>query len=133
VISNCDVLADFLEFIERFVHRLKIYAQISPTPAVEKILVDLVVGLISTLAVVTQKLMQRRFREFFTDVLSLMTHRNAVKFVKNFFAVKDIKAARQRLERLMQEESRSTAVLAHGHVDSVERKCAEGEQNTLGL
>jgi hypothetical protein len=84
--------------------------------------------------VVTQSLMQRRFREFFlSDVLSLMTHRNAVKFVKNFFAVKDIKAARQRLERLMQKESRSTAALTHGHVDSVEKKCEEGEQNTLGL
>jgi hypothetical protein len=134
MISNCDVLADLLEFIERFVHRLKIYTQISPTPVVEKILVDLVVGLISTLAVVTQNLMQRRFREFFlTDVLSSNYPPNAVKFVKNFFAVKDIKAARQRLERLMQEESHCTAALAHGHVDIVERKWADGEQNMLGL
>jgi hypothetical protein len=134
VISNCDVLADLLELIERFVHRLKIYTQISPTPTIDKILVNLIVGLISTLVVVTQKLMQRRFREFFpTDMLLSITQRDAVKFVRNFFAVKDIKAARQRLERLMQEESCSTAALTHGRVVSFEKKCVDGKQNTLDL
>ena len=32
------------------------------------------------------------------------TQRDAVKWVKNFFGVKDINKARQRLDRLLQEE-----------------------------
>jgi hypothetical protein len=65
VTSNCDELADLFESIERVVHRLKMYTQISPTPTMDKILVNLIVGLISTLALVTQKLMQRRSRQLF--------------------------------------------------------------------
>jgi hypothetical protein len=58
-----------LESIEHFVDRLKIYTEISPTPAIDKIVVNLIVELISILALVTQKLKQRRFREFvFADV-----------------------------------------------------------------
>jgi hypothetical protein len=132
VISSYDVLADLLQSIEHFVHHLKIYTQVSPTSAVDVILVDLIVGLISTLALVTQKLTQRRFREFFlADVLSLAIQGDAVKFVKNFFAVKDIKAARQRLERLMQEEFRSTAARIHRRVDDSQRKRMDGKQNAL--
>ena len=33
-----------------------------------------------------------------------LTQRDAVKWVKNFFGVKDINAARRRLQRLLQEE-----------------------------
>ena len=36
-----------------------------------------------------------------------VTQRDAVKWVKNFFGVKDINAARQWLERLMREEDRA--------------------------
>jgi hypothetical protein len=64
VISSCDVLADLLESIEHFVDRLIVYTAISPTPAIDKIVIDLIVGLISTLALVTRKLNQRRSREF---------------------------------------------------------------------
>jgi len=35
------------------------------------------------------------------------TQCDAVKLVKNFFGVKDIDKARQRLDRLLQEESRA--------------------------
>jgi hypothetical protein len=70
VISSCRVLADLLESIERFVDRLKAYTEISPTPSITKIMVGLIVELISTLALVTRKLNQRRSREFLLmDVL----------------------------------------------------------------
>ena len=64
-----------------------------------------------------------------------ITQRDVVKFVKNFFAVKDLKAARRRLERLMQKESRNFGLAAqiHGRVDSLERKCMDGEQNSLSF
>jgi hypothetical protein len=70
VISNCHVLANLLESIQQFVDRLKVYTEISPTPSINKILVGLIVDLISTLALVTRKIRQRRSREFIlTDLL----------------------------------------------------------------
>jgi hypothetical protein len=70
VISSCHVLADLLESIQHFVDRLKVYTEISPTPSINKIAVGLIVELISTLALVTRKLNQRRSSEFLlTDLL----------------------------------------------------------------
>jgi hypothetical protein len=59
------------------------------------------------------------------------TQRDAVTLAKNFFAVKDIKEARQRLDQLMQEESRNTTVHILGGVDRRERMFMEGEQTRL--
>jgi hypothetical protein len=79
VVSSCDILADLLESIEHFVDRLKIYTEISPTPTIDKIVVDLVVELISIFALVTRKLKQRRFREFcFADVLPYLGRRREI-------------------------------------------------------
>ena len=81
VISSCDVLADLLESIQHFVTRLKVYTEISRTPAIDKVVVNLIVELISTLALVTRKLKQRRFREFFlglTDVLPYSACRSQI-------------------------------------------------------
>jgi hypothetical protein len=64
VISSCDVLADLLESIEHVVDQLKVYTELSPTPVIGKMPVDLIVRLISILALVTRKLDQRRSREF---------------------------------------------------------------------
>jgi hypothetical protein len=64
VISTYDVLADLLESIEHFVYRLQVHTEISPIPIIDKIAIDLIVNLITTLALVTQKLDQRRLREF---------------------------------------------------------------------
>jgi hypothetical protein len=79
VISSCDVLADLLESIQHFVTRLKVYTEISRTPAIDKVVVNLIVELISTLALVTRKLRQRRFREFFlADMLHYSTRRSQI-------------------------------------------------------
>jgi hypothetical protein len=127
VISSCDVLADFLESIERFVKRLQIYTPIPPTPAMGDVLINLIVELTLTLALVTQKLKQRRLRELLlADSLPYSAQRDAVKLVKIFFAVKDIKAAQERLERFVQGESRNTAAQILERVHGLERKLAGG-------
>jgi hypothetical protein len=64
VISSSDVLADLLESIEHVVDQLKVYTELSPTLAIDKMVVDLIVKLISILALVTRMLNQRRSREF---------------------------------------------------------------------
>ena len=70
IISNCDALVDLLESIEHFLNRLNIYTRIPPTPAMDEIVVKILVGLISTLALVTEELRQRRSSEsVLADVL----------------------------------------------------------------
>jgi hypothetical protein len=64
MISSYGVLADLLESIEHFVNRLKLNTEISPMPIIYVIVIDLIAGLITTLALVTRRLDQRRSREF---------------------------------------------------------------------
>ena len=55
-----------LESIEHFINRLRIYVETSHSmSAVDEIVVKLMVELISTLALVTRKLKERRSRESF--------------------------------------------------------------------
>ena len=72
VITSCDALAEMLESIEHFINRLRIYSETSHSmPAVDEIVVKLMVELISTLALVTRKLKKRRFRKSFLTDISL--------------------------------------------------------------
>jgi len=129
VISSFDILADLLESIEDFVGRLKIYTRISPTLELDIVVVKLIVELISTLALVTKKLARRRLRESAFSLLTCyLTQWDAVKRVFNFFAVKDIKEARQRLDKRMQEENRYFVAFTAGGVDDLKRMLTEGEQ-----
>ena len=71
VITSCDVLAEMLESMQHFVRRLSIYAETSSMPAVDEVVVELMVELFFTLALVTQKLKKRRSRESFFDNMLL--------------------------------------------------------------
>jgi hypothetical protein len=63
VIDSYDALVDLLESIENFLSRLDIYTQIPPSPAMDEIVVKILVELISTLAVATKELKQGRTSE----------------------------------------------------------------------
>ena len=58
--ATYDALVDLLESIEHFVMRLDIYTHIPHTPALDEIVVKIIVELLSTLALVTKKLKQGR-------------------------------------------------------------------------
>jgi hypothetical protein len=118
-----------LESIAYFARRLKIYTRIPPTPELDAIVVRIIVELISTLALVTKKLARRRQRESVLSLLTCyLTHRDAVKLVYNFFAAKDIKEARQRLDKRTQEDNQYIDALALERVDGPTEKLTEGEQ-----
>jgi len=79
IISNCDALVDLLESIEHFLYRLDIYARNPPTPAIDEMVVKILVELISTLAQVTEELKQRRSSEsVLADVLLCSATRSQI-------------------------------------------------------
>lgn len=71
IITSYDTLADMLESIEHFVNCLKIFTQTTPLHAFDEKVVELMVELVTTLALTTEKLKKRRSREsFLADLLS---------------------------------------------------------------
>ena len=62
--ADFDALADFLESIELFLKRLDIYTKVPPTPAMNEIVVKIMVEILSTLALVTKQIKQGRPSEF---------------------------------------------------------------------
>jgi hypothetical protein len=69
VIDSYDALLDLLESIEHFLCRLDIYTQIPSSPAMDEMIVKIMVELISTLAVATKELKQgRASKSVLTDV-----------------------------------------------------------------
>jgi hypothetical protein len=60
VSANYDALVDLLETIERFLNRVYIYIAMPPTEAMARVIVKIMVELLSTLAVVTKQIKQKR-------------------------------------------------------------------------
>jgi len=79
IISNCDAFVDLLESIEHFLNPLDIYAEITPSPAMDEIVAKILVELISTLALVTEELKQRQSSEpVLADVLRCSAPRSQI-------------------------------------------------------
>ena len=71
VSADFDALVDFLESIELFLKRLDIYTKVDPTPAMNEIVVKIMVELISTIALVTKQIEQGRTSEsVFSDCIA---------------------------------------------------------------
>jgi hypothetical protein len=71
VTADFDAPVDFLESIELFLKRLDIYTKVAPTPAMNEIVVKIMVELLSTLALVTKQIKQGRPSEFvFSDCVA---------------------------------------------------------------
>jgi len=63
-ISNFDALVNWLESIENFIGRLSVYTDQTLPPAMVEIVIKIMEELISTLALVTKKLKERKRGEF---------------------------------------------------------------------
>ena len=63
VISSFDALVDLLKSIEHFLKCLDVYTRIPPTPAMDEIVVKILVELLTTLALATRELKQGRSSE----------------------------------------------------------------------
>ena len=62
--ASYDALVDLLESIEHFMSRLNIYTRVPPTETMIEIIVKIMVELISTLALATKQIKQKRPSEF---------------------------------------------------------------------
>ena len=60
VSTSYDAIADLLESVEHFINRLDIYTRVPSTGAMTELLVKIIVELISTLALVTKQIKQKR-------------------------------------------------------------------------
>jgi len=58
--ESYNALLDLLESIDHFLKRLDIYTRIPPTPAMDEIVVKILVELVSTLALATKEFKQGR-------------------------------------------------------------------------
>ncbi|KAI0263498.1 hypothetical protein BGY98DRAFT_1192421 [Russula aff. rugulosa BPL654] len=88
--ASRDKLIDLFSGIERFFQRLEIYTGITPTTAMTNITVDIMVEILTILAIATKEAKRGRLKRFFT------------KLVGNT----DIEDSLERLDRLTQEEAR---------------------------
>jgi hypothetical protein len=132
VSASYDALVDLLESIEHFLNRLNIYTNIPPTPAMAEIVAKIMVELLSTLAIVTKQIRQRRPSEsFLARAERHLIQRDAVKFVKKLLGENDVESVLQRLDRLTQDEARTTAAqtleVVYGLVQNM-RVVMDGEQ-----
>ena len=110
VIDSYDALVDLLESIDHFLNRLDIYTKIPPTVAMTEMVIRILVGLLSALALVTKQIKQGKPSEpVFGEVLYHLTQRNAEKLLKKLFGEQDVEAVLHRLDRLTQDEARITA------------------------
>jgi len=77
VSSSYDALVDLFESFEKFLNRLCIYTEIPLTQALKNVLVEIIVELLSTLAIATKQVKQGRFSEFILTGMTLdwMEHR----------------------------------------------------------
>jgi hypothetical protein len=130
--SGYDSLVDLLESIEQFLGRLDIYTKVTPTGAMDEIIVKIMAELLSTLALVTKQIKQKRASEPFLPICyEYSTGFNAVKLVKRLLGGNDVEAVLSRLDRLTQDEARMTAVqtleVVYGLVQNM-RVVMDGEQ-----
>ena len=107
--ASDDALVDLLESIEHFLIRLDVYAKIPPTAAaVTEITVKILVEIMSTFALVTKQIKQKRSSESHPCRWITLLQCNAVKFVKKLLGDDEIEAVLQRLDRLTQDEAHTT-------------------------
>ncbi|KAF8466110.1 hypothetical protein DFH94DRAFT_848535, partial [Russula ochroleuca] len=103
--ASYDTVVDLFASFERFLSRLSIYTGVPSTPALKNVLVEILVELLSTLALATKQVKQGRFK----------------KFMKKLQGEKDIEAALQSLDRLTLDEVRAAAAQILQAVNNGER------------
>jgi len=112
--ASQDVLIDLFGRIENFFRRLESYTEVRPTAAMMDIIVNIMIEVLTILAIATKEIKQRRARKYMNRLLG-----------KN-----DIESALKRLDTLAQEEARMATVEVLKTVRGVDGKVNRGVQSS---
>jgi len=105
-----DTLIRVFNRIEYYFRRLEIYTTVPVTVAMRGVMVDIMVEVISFLAIVTKELKQGRTSEWTCEQLPFSADLYAETYFKKLVGITDVEDVLQRLDELTQEESHMASV-----------------------
>ena len=104
--ASQDMLVDIFERIGRFFKRLESYTERTPSEAMTDMMVEVMVEVLSVLAIVTVEIKQKRRSKLITGYFWALTHVSLEKFLKKLLGRNDVEDALMRLDKLTQEEAK---------------------------
>jgi hypothetical protein len=123
VTSSYDALIELFECLGNFLKRLDIYMTIPPTTMMTDIIVQIMVEVLSVLALATKQVKQGRFSECVITYTLPLAQCAIEKFAKKLLGESDVEAVLRKLGRLTQDEARMTVAqtlgVVHGLVGNV--------------
>ncbi|KAH9975096.1 hypothetical protein BGW80DRAFT_1444660 [Lactifluus volemus] len=127
VSTSYDALVQIFDRVSNFLKRLQIYAEITFTPEAPmiNIIVQIMVEILSVLALTTTEIKQGRLSKQMLPLVNLVIPRSsAEKFVKKVFRESKIEAVLQKLAQLTDEETRMATTLTLREVSASNTKAA---------
>jgi len=100
------MLVDLFERIGRFFKRLESYTERMPSEAMTDMMVEVMVEVLSVLAIVTVEIKQRRRSQFVIRDFWVLTHISPEKFLNKLLGRNDVEDALKRMDKLTQEEAK---------------------------
>ena len=116
VSSSYDTLLDLFECLGSFLKRLEIYTTIPPTPIMTDIVVKIMVELLSVLALATKQIKQGRFSKCAVNSTFPVCQFATELFAKKLLGDSEIETVLRRLDRLTEDEARTTVAQTMGVV-----------------
>jgi hypothetical protein len=136
VSADYDTLLDLFECLGSFIKRLDVYINIPPTQMMTDIIVKIMVELLSVLALAKKQIKRGRFSTCSIQYQSRRSQRAAGAFAKKLLGDSEIGAVLRRLDRLTEDEARTTVAqtlsVVHGLVSNM-KVVMEGTQSFFWL
>ena len=104
--SSRDKLIDIFNRIERFFHRLEIYTGITPTATMRDIIIEIMVEVLTILAIVTKEVKRGRLSKSTPHRFTILDSPRLEKFLGKLTGNTDIENSLNKLDKLTQEEAR---------------------------
>ena len=133
-----DALVDLLESIESFLKRVAIYTQVPPTAALDEMVVKIMMESLSTIALATKEF-EKEQSSASMSLMCYITQWITVRLIRRRFGEKEVEAVLRRLDRLTEDETRTTAAeilkVVHGLVQNMNivMGSIDGKRNALSL
>jgi hypothetical protein len=135
VSTSYDALLELFERVGNFLKRLHIYTEIPFTPAMTYIIVQIMVEVLSVLALATKEIKRGRFSEPHFLPTCVISGHSTEKFVKKLLGESKIESVLQRLAQLTDEEARMAAALCLRDVNDLKsnmKVVMDGTQRSHG-